>query len=152
VGAYVDQGMRLIDRNVEGNAFEFSIMNGTLLFVSATMPDATAYGRATIPTEGLHAFYPDRWYHVAVTYDGTGRQGKLYWTEMFSGAEQANQIGEFTMAPIPSDATSSTIVAFGGGTGGTYLVGLIDEVRISRVVRAPGAFLFGPVPPAQPGN
>jgi len=152
VGAYVDQGMRLIDRNVEGNAFEFSILNGTLLFVSATMPEASAYAQAAIPTEGLHAFYPDRWYHVAVTYDGNTRQGKLYWTEMFSGAEQAHPIGEFTMAPLPGSATSSTILAFGGGTGGTYLVGLIDEVRISRIARAPGAFLFGPVPAAQPGN
>jgi hypothetical protein len=152
VGAYVDQGMRLIDRNVEGNAFELSILNGTLLFVSATMPDAGAYGQAAIPTEGIHAFHPDRWYHVAVTYDGTSQQGKLYWTEMFSGADQANLIGEFTMAPLSGSVTSSTILAFGGGTGGTYLVGLIDEVRISRIARGPGDFFFGPVPEPKPGN
>lgn len=152
VGAYANQGMRLIDRNVEANAFEFSILNGTLLFVSATMPNANAHGRAAIPTEGLHAFHPDRWYHVAVTYDGSRRQGKLYWTEMFSGAEQANLIGEFTMAPLPDGVTTSTILAFGGGTGGTYLVGLIDEVRISRIARGPGDFFFGPVPAPEPGK
>ena len=150
VGAYVDQGMRLIDRNVEGNAFEFSIVNGTLLFVSSTMPDAGAYGRAVIPTEGTHAFQPDRWYHVAVTYDGSSQQGKLYWTEMLSGAEQANLIGEFTMTPLSGDITSSTVLAFGGG--GTYLVGLIDEVRVSRIARGPDDFFFGPVPQPQPGN
>ena len=150
VGAYVDQGMRLIDRNVEGNAFEFSIVNGTLLFVSSTMPDASAYGRAVIPTEGTHAFQPDRWYHVAVTYDGSSQQGKLYWTEMLSGAEQANLIGEFTMTPLSGDITSSTVLAFGGG--GTYLVGLIDEVRVSRIARGPDDFFFGPVPQPQPGN
>lgn len=150
VGAYVAQGMRLVDRNVEANAFEFSIVNGTLLFVSSTMPDATAYGQAAIPMEGTHAFLPDRWYHVAVTYNGSTQQGKLYWTEMFSGAEQANLIGEFTMAPLPGDVTTSTALAFGGG--GTYLVGLLDEVRISRVAREPGDFLFSPLPATEPGN
>jgi len=87
---------------------------------------------------------------VAVTYDGNSQQGKLYWTEMFSGADQANLIGEFAMTPIPGDVTSSTVLAFGGG--GTYLVGLIDEVRISGVAREPGDFFFGPVPEMEPGN
>ncbi len=136
VGAYGTQ--RLIDR---GSAFQLSINNGDLLFVPSGIADPNMQGRAEIPTEDVHAFHSDRWYHVAVTFDGVS-QGTLYWTEMFSAADQANQIGEFTMEPIAGEISSSTTLA-SPGSGGSYLVGLIDEVRISRIAREPDDFFFG---------
>ncbi|MCP4453927.1 MAG: LamG domain-containing protein, partial [Planctomycetes bacterium] len=136
VGAYGTQ--RLIDR---GSAFQLSINNGDLLFVPSGITDPNMQGRAEIPTESVHAFQSDRWYHVAVTFDGVS-QGALYWTEMLSGVNQANQIGEFTMEPLAGDISSATSLASPGDDGGSYLVGLIDEVRVSRIAREPDDFFF----------
>jgi len=132
--------MRIIDRG----AIEFSISNGLLAFSTSAAIDPNM--AAEIPTEGIHAFQSDRWYHVAVTFDGVS-EGKLYWTEMFSGANQANEIGTFTMEPILGDLESSTVLATGDPAGGTtILIGLIDEVRISGIAREADDFFFNQAP------
>ncbi len=137
-GAYGTQ--RIISRTSVNNAFQFVINNGNLAFDTAG--DS---GSAPIPTEGAHAFVSSRRYHAAVTYDGEG-QGKLYWTEMLSGANRANEIGAFTMADIPGDISSVTILAARKESNNQPLVGLIDEVRISIIARDANDFLFSQGP------
>jgi len=73
----------------------------------------------------------DRWQHVAVTYDGSIDQLKIY----IDGEEQT-----LTQAPTPSgplaDNSESNLV-IGSDVGGTLTFqGLIDEVRLWTIVRS----------------
>lgn len=98
-----------------------------------------------IPTTGDHAFVANEWFHVALVYDGTN--ALFYWTRLNSSATAANLIGGPLVEEV--EVGDPALLVIGnearavGSTGATEgLVGLIDEVRISRVARATNEFVF----------
>jgi hypothetical protein len=98
-----------------------------------------------IPTTGDHAFVANEWFHVALGYDGAN--ASFYWTRLDSGATAANLIGGPLAEAV--DANDAGLLVIGnegravGSTGATEgLLGLIDEVRISRTARATNEFIF----------
>jgi|GEM_PF-523793 Inosine-uridine nucleoside N-ribohydrolase len=117
--------------------FLFRIQNGRLSFY-------TGAGSITaeIPTSGPHAFAADRWFHVAITYDG--REGTadnvcFYWTSLSATPRPtaANLVGTATLA---ADLPGGVMNLLGVGTTTRSpfrfeLAGLIDEVGISARAR-----------------
>jgi hypothetical protein len=67
-----------------------------------------------------------QWYHVAATYSGGATQ-----TFVNGAGSTATSVGTLTQGPW---------VRFGGLAGYTYFNGVLDEVRISNVVRYAGNF------------
>lgn len=111
---------------------------------------------APIPTEGIHAYKKDCWYHVAVTYNGGAADPnllddpnnlKLYWTKLDSGVTKANLIGK-AMLNANLDTSATVNFSIGNELRALYgytenFQGLIDEVRISRVARTPDEMIVG---------
>ena len=99
---------------------------------------------ATIPLTGIHAFQPNNWYHVAVTYDGT--TVRLYWTKVDPSVTQDNLIGSQAVAIGTTAGASSGPLCIGNenrAAAGEVFSGSIDEVRISNVARSASQMLFG---------
>jgi hypothetical protein len=107
---------------------------------------------ANIPTTGINAIAQDQWYHVAVTFNGTLSDTtnlKLYWTKLDPANTQAVEIGSGQMNGWLRQqdcdfGLGNEMRDFNGNT--EPYIGLIDEVRISDIPRAPSDFLFGPNP------
>ncbi|RYD42284.1 MAG: LamG domain-containing protein, partial [Verrucomicrobiaceae bacterium] len=105
---------------------------------------ATPAAVVPIPTTGTHAFVPDQWFHVAVTYDGSIL--RFYWTKVDPSVTVANEIGTNTEETV--ELADDAILVIGnegrstGGLGGEPLGGKIDEVRISKVARTASQFIF----------
>jgi hypothetical protein len=113
---------------------------------------------AELPSSGPHIPVRDKWFHVAVTYDGDeGIAGncKIYWTRFDDSITEANLLATATLR---SDLAvqQDSIFAIGNsartvdGTKENWL-GQIDEVRISSVAREADEFLFQPASPLE-GN
>ncbi|MBN1515668.1 hypothetical protein JXA32_03765 [Candidatus Sumerlaeota bacterium] len=137
---------------------------GLLSFVNITEP--VEYYSAMIPLSGPHAFQAQKWYHVAVVYDGNEGMPsniKLYWTRLDSGAREANELTQrFTVADfasetfqpvaefrMPADLNSQCETTLSVGNKARKMhnynepfMGLIDEVRISSIARQPREFLM----------
>lgn len=104
-----------------------------------------------VPATGDHAAVQGQWYHVAVAYNGieaTADNLKFYWTRVDSTASAANLIGSSQMnGDLPVAASDfcigNELRDVGGQSGGFQ--GLIDQVRVSDIARAPSAFIFGSV-------
>jgi hypothetical protein len=131
------------DSTLAGRGFHFRIgMSGRLEFnFIATAAPAVS---AAIPIAGPHAFVPGNWYHAAYTYDGT--VSRFYWTLASSGATSANFIGQSSDETTTGTVTGPLVIGNEArliGNSSEGLVGLIDEVRISRRARLPTEFLFG---------
>jgi autotransporter-associated beta strand protein len=94
------------------------------------------------------------WYHVAVTYNGqpnTPGNLNFYWTLMDSNRTAATLIGSMQMNLSLATGLSPNLVV--GNTGrnpggnsanpvNANFLGLIDEVRISKVALGPGQMMF----------
>jgi fibronectin-binding autotransporter adhesin len=119
--------------------FQFKItVTGQLQF---NMISASANASFPIPTTGTHAFVAGTWYHVAITYDGT--TVKLYWTKLDPSINAANLIGSQNGTIGASTAvTPLDIGSENRGSEQESFRGLIDEVRISSVVRADNQMQF----------
>ncbi len=108
---------------------------------------------AAIPTSGAHAYENGAWFHVAVTYNGDPGDAtnlKLYWTKLDSGATEANRIGQAQLN-ADLDPTAAPDFSLGNESRSTpseNFEGLIDEVRISSIERAPDDMLFAYNPDA----
>ncbi|MCW1921089.1 BNR-4 repeat-containing protein [Luteolibacter arcticus] len=107
---------------------------------------AGAAATAAIPTTGTHAFSAANWYHLAVTHDGTTT--RLYWTRVDASVSSANEIGSTTTETMTGSVTGPLVIGnearlTGNATEG--LLGLIDEVRISKVARGANGFIFEPL-------
>ncbi|MBK1834600.1 LamG-like jellyroll fold domain-containing protein [Roseibacillus ishigakijimensis] len=102
---------------------------------------------------GEHAFVPNEWFHVAMTYDSTTGETKFYWTRLDSGAQQANLVHTGTTSNFDFNATGAPLVFGNEGrsTGGTSegVKGLLDEGRVSNIVREANDFLFGDGTPVE---
>jgi signal transduction histidine kinase len=123
---------------------------GFLCFLPISGSDVRGGGLATLPTSGPHAVNTKDWFHAAVAYDG--REGsvnnlKLYWTRLGAGDQIAHMIGRGTLtADLGRQLADFAIGNTGNRQGITapreFFPGLIDEVRISSVARAPYDFCF----------
>lgn len=99
-----------------------------------------------LPVSGPNAVIQGEWYHVAVTYTGNAdASGNLafYWTRLDPAQTQAAILGTKTLNnDLSSGAVDWTIGNIGRDPSRNNFVGLIDEVRISGIARAPGDFVF----------
>ena len=128
-------------------AFQFRInSNGVLNW--DPLPGGTAVTFDLTTLTGAHAFAPNVWFHVAITYQnstGTNPVTKLYWTRVDSGAAIANLVATDTTLPADLSALSAALVLGNEGRGpatGEGLDGLIDEARVSDIARAADDFIF----------
>ncbi len=122
---------------------------GFLAFLPISGTAVRGGGLATIPVSGPHAMNTTDWFHVAVTYSGNEAAAdnlKLYWTRLGSGAEKANLIGRGILYEDLNRALGDLAI---GNTGRRnpygpweYFPGLVDEVRISSMARAPEDYFF----------
>lgn len=101
-----------------------------------------------MPDTGDHAPVQGQWFHLAVSYDGaaaTAGNLKFYWTRLDSSAGGANLIGTAQMngdlPAKPADVCIGNETRDAGGSSGPFQ-GLIDQVRVSDIARAAGAFMF----------
>ncbi len=97
-----------------------------------------------LPASGVHAFALDKWFHVAVSYNGSDNTAgnlKFYWTALGTDASEAVLLGQASMAAdIPQDRLVDFTIGNEGRDNGGYtenFQGFIDEVRISSVARDP---------------
>ena len=135
------------DSALAARGFQFRVSTtGQLEFNFIATAGAAA--TAAIPTTGTHAFDAANWYHVAVTHDGTTT--RLYWTLVDASVSSANEIGSTTTETTSGSVTGPLVIgneARLNGNSSEGLLGLIDEVRISKVARGADQFLFEPLYP-----
>ncbi|GEM_PF-3311566 len=108
-----------------------------------------------LPTTGFHAYTPNTWFHVAVTYDGTNV--RLYWTKVDPTVTAANLIKTAAATIGTTEGGAQGPLCIGNenrNSSGELFQGLIDEVRISKIARAANDMLFknGVTITANPGN
>lgn len=113
--------------------------------------NAGANPKANIPTTGPEAFVANQWFHVAMTWDGMDTIN-FYWTKLDNSRVGATLLQAFTGIPplVESGAAVLTIGNENRNTSGEGLLGLIDEVRISSVVRGPTEMALDANAPAIP--
>lgn len=128
--------------------FNFQIDSGG--FLAFTPLEVPGGALAAIPTTGPHAVNTADWFHLAVTYDGKeGTDGnlKLYWTRLTSDPVEAHLIGSGTLANDLLQGKGDFAIGnesrtlFNNNERDQFR-GLIDEVRISSLVRHPTDYLF----------
>ena len=106
-----------------------------------------------IPTSGPDAIVQNGWYHVAVTYNGqpnTANNISFYWTPMDSSRTSASLLGTTIMTNNLASGTPNFVVGNTGRNPGGNIanplnanfLGLIDEVRMSKVALAAGQMMF----------
>jgi len=91
---------------------------------------------------GTNLYDYDKWMHIAITYD---IDGKLI-TYVNGSIDNSQQL-DGTLCPNPMDLRIGT---FTGDGNTTYYNGLIDEVRISNIVRKSSG--FGSLLPLEPDS
>ncbi len=109
-----------------------------------------------VPTSGPDAIVQNGWYHVAITYNGqpgTANNLNFYWTLMDTNRTSASLLGSATMNLnlATGVAPNFTIGNTGRGPGGSTttpvnanFLGLIDEIRMSKVARSASQMQFIP--------
>ena len=102
----------------------------------------------TIPRTGPDAIVQGSWYHVAVTFSGGATTGtaKQYWTLMDTNRALAAQVGaDFTLSKlVPLSSATPTFRIGNVGRAPNYQrwIGLIDEVRFSKVALSATNMMF----------
>ena len=102
----------------------------------------------TIPRTGPDAIVQGSWYHVAVTFSGGATTGtaKQYWTLMDTNRALAAQVGaDFTLSklvPLSSATPTFRIGNVGRAPAFQRWIGLIDEVRFSKVALSATNMMF----------
>jgi len=136
------------DNSVGTRGFQFRI-NATGNLEFNFIGTAPAAYLVPIPTTGTHGFVANQWFHVALSYDGPTHTTTYYWTRVSSGSTTANVIGTPGTVETTDGAVSAPLVignearsAGSGVNSGEGLIGLMDEVRISKVARTASQFIF----------
>ena len=127
---------------------------GPLLTFENIRLGATGQGQsiqAAIPTTGPDAIAINTWYHVAVSYNGqpsTANNIKFYWTLLDPSRTAANQISITSattmltgLNPLATITTPFMVGNLGRNINGNF-VGMIDEVRISKIERNAVQMMF----------
>ncbi|RYD31577.1 MAG: hypothetical protein EOP87_14470, partial [Verrucomicrobiaceae bacterium] len=131
------------DSTQTNRAFQFyTDVDGTVRFNFIGTGAGTSVS-AVVPVSGPHAFAANEWFHVAYVYNGATGTSLLYWTRVAATSTVANALP--TTGTEPTNGTYTGPLVIGNearGPSGEGLLGLIDEVRVSRTARAAGAFLF----------
>lgn len=132
------------DSALASRGFQFRInTSGQLEFnFIATSAASTVFA---IPTSGANAFAANQWFHAALVFDGATHTSSFYWTRFDATAESASLLGSSTAETTTGTVTGPLVIGNEGritGNSTEGLLGLIDEVRISRIARGPGDFLF----------
>ncbi len=133
-------------------AFQFRMISSALVFTQVS--PAVVTNTFTLPTTGTHAYEEGKWFHAAVTYTGvpnTPDNLKVYWTRLDAFEGQAVLLGSTTMVEsIPPTTTvdftignSSRASTIHPGGVNAFL-GVIDEVRISKIAREPNDMMVAP--------
>ncbi len=129
------------DSSGANRGFQFRI-NGSGELEFNFIKTAAAGVAVTIPLSGPHGFVANEWFHAAVAFNGTNGSCNFFWTRLAETSDAANSIG------IRTEATDATVTGplvignEGRGSSGEGLLGMIDEVRISKVARTASQFLF----------
>ena len=130
------------DSSMTGRGFQFRIGNTGLLefnFISGS----GALASVTIPTSGEHGFMAGEWFHVALAFDGITGTSTFYWTRVALAPEEANVIGTSSLESTVGTVTGPLVIGNEGrAASAESLLGLIDEVRISKAARGAGDFIF----------
>ncbi|MEO5714834.1 MAG: BNR-4 repeat-containing protein [Luteolibacter sp.] len=132
------------DSSASNRGFQFRVnATGQLEFnFLSSNPSATAFN---IPTSGTHAFVANEWFHAALSFDGASHTSTFYWTRLVASSTAANALGSSTVETTTGSVTGPLVIGNEGrNASGEGLIGYIDEVRVSRVVRTAGQFLFAP--------
>ncbi len=162
--ALVRTGVNITDTSLTGErtilshdgattrGFSLRVIAGNLDFYSGgANPTVTA----AIPTAGDHAFAANEWFHVAITYTGDADAAdnlRFYWTRLDDAMIAANQIGTATFnADLGANTNNLGVGTISRNPFRMEWPGLIDEVRISTVVRGAGDFMFTVPEPASIG-
>jgi fibronectin-binding autotransporter adhesin len=130
-----------------GFQFRFNQASATVLNLQYdNIADSLGSVTLPVPTTGPDAFALNTWFHVAMTYDGTGSGNsvRLYWTKLDDTALQAHLLGTGGQGDLTA-AANPNVLTFGGenrNSAGEPLGGLLDEARISNRVRISSEFLF----------
>ncbi|MCU0797065.1 MAG: LamG domain-containing protein [Akkermansiaceae bacterium] len=128
-------------RLTSGGAMEFNFIGTN-----------TSTSTIAIPTSGTHGFVANEWFHVALTFDGATNTSSFYWTRVDAVHTAANLLGVSTNETVNNSIAGPIVIgnegrSFGTGANSTEgLLGRIDEVRISNVVRGADQFIFVPEP------
>jgi len=100
-------------------------------------------GRSGFGGSGETEIFPDKWYNLAVTYDGSN-VAKLYIqeeTDIEYELEATSQQSNIGPATFPWDSHWSIGRGMWGGAPADWVDGIIDEVRISDLPLHPTQFL-----------
>jgi hypothetical protein len=146
-------GERLFQWRLDPVGFAAGVPSDTnvcrLEFINLFQEVAIQNIAVSIPTNGPNAIASNKWFHVAVAYNGnenTSNNVSFYWTLLDTNQTVANLIGTDSMANDLATGVACDFVVGNEGrsTGGASdnWIGLIDEVRMSSVARGPFDFLF----------
>ena len=105
-----------------------------------------------IPSAGAHAFVANSWFHVALTHKEVpvagGTNTIIYWTALADSSPAANPVFTNTIETVDLTDPLTLVIGNEARSAGTSLgsaeglLGLIDEVRISKVARAASELMF----------
>ncbi|RYD42190.1 MAG: LamG domain-containing protein, partial [Verrucomicrobiaceae bacterium] len=131
------------DSTQTNRAFQFyTDVDGAVKFNFIATGAGTS-ASADIPSTGPHAFVANEWFHVAYVHDGATGTSLFYWTRLASTSTVANALATTGTEPGTGTVTGPLVIGNEArGPSGEGLLGLIDEIRISRTARAATAFLF----------
>jgi hypothetical protein len=130
------------DSSLASRGFQFRITSTGLLEFNFIIGGG-AVASAAIPTSGEHGFAAGEWFHVALAFDGTSATSTFHWTRLAATAEETNVIGTSSLESTVGTVTGPLVIGNEGrAASGEGLLGLIDEVRISKVARAADGFIF----------
>lgn len=135
-----------------GRTFQFRINDGGVLnfdLIEAGNGGSLTFDLASLT--GPHAFVPGEWFHVAMSYDGSGGPGteivRFYWTRLAAAPAEAHLVASSTPGAIQWNDNTDSPMSFGNesrqfGGYGEGIQGLIDEGRVSTVARGADEFIF----------
>jgi autotransporter-associated beta strand protein len=139
--------------NPNAGGFTTPLTQPAIEFINVNKASSVQNIIMLIPTSGSDAIVQNGWYHIAVTYNGqpgAANNMSFYWTLMDSSRLSASLLGTATMNFNLASGTPSFVVGNTGRNPGgaaanplnANFLGLIDEVRMSKVALGPGQMMF----------
>jgi autotransporter-associated beta strand protein len=139
--------------NPNAGGFTTPLTQPAIEFINVNKATSVQSVIMLIPTTGPDAIIQNGWYHIAVTYNGqpgTANNMSFYWTLMDSSRLSATLLGTATMNLSLASGTPNFVIGnTGRNPGGAVanplnanFLGLIDEVRMSKIALGPGQMMF----------